>query len=205
MTLELMMDKVWRSGWGLLALLLAACVTINVYFPAAAVQQAADRIIKDVYGQQPGSAPPGQPMKQGRLDTDHAGFGVAMVLNMLVRPAQAQARIDISTPAIERLKQSLAHRFPELEPYLDSGAVGLTSNGLVAIRDLNAVPLKDRHRVQALVQQDNQDRQALYQAIARANGHPEWASRIRSVFAERWISNAHAGWWYQQNGHWQRK
>ncbi len=30
--------------------LLVACVTINVYFPAAAAQEAADRIINKVYG-----------------------------------------------------------------------------------------------------------------------------------------------------------
>ena len=35
-------------------LLLTACVTINIYFPAAAAEQAADRIIEGVWG-------PGQP------------------------------------------------------------------------------------------------------------------------------------------------
>ena len=34
----------------LAALLLGACVTINVYFPAAAAEKAADRIIEQVYG-----------------------------------------------------------------------------------------------------------------------------------------------------------
>ena len=34
----------------LLLLLAAACVTINVYFPAEAAEKAADRIIQDVYG-----------------------------------------------------------------------------------------------------------------------------------------------------------
>ena len=30
------------------ALLLTACVTINIYFPAAAAEKAADEIIKDI-------------------------------------------------------------------------------------------------------------------------------------------------------------
>ena len=34
----------------LFGLFLAACVTINVYFPAAAAEQAADKIINDVLG-----------------------------------------------------------------------------------------------------------------------------------------------------------
>ena len=39
-------------GAGLLAsacLALSACVTINIYFPAAAAEKAADRIIEDVW------------------------------------------------------------------------------------------------------------------------------------------------------------
>lgn len=32
-----------------LAFLLAACVTINIYFPAAAAEKAADKIIDDVW------------------------------------------------------------------------------------------------------------------------------------------------------------
>ena len=35
-----------------LSCLLAACVTVNVYFPAAAAEQAADRIIDTVTSQQ---------------------------------------------------------------------------------------------------------------------------------------------------------
>jgi hypothetical protein len=44
--------------WVLLALLLAAggCVTINIYFPAAAAEKAADRIIDEVW-QLKGGAP----------------------------------------------------------------------------------------------------------------------------------------------------
>ena len=32
------------------ALTISACVTINVYFPAAAAERAADRIINEVWG-----------------------------------------------------------------------------------------------------------------------------------------------------------
>jgi hypothetical protein len=40
------------------ALALAACVTINIYFPAAAAERAADRIIDEVLQVQPGAAKP---------------------------------------------------------------------------------------------------------------------------------------------------
>jgi hypothetical protein len=44
------------------ALALAGCITINIYFPAAAAEKAADRIIDDVLGKG-GAAPPGAPAK----------------------------------------------------------------------------------------------------------------------------------------------
>lgn len=38
-----------RAAVVALSLPLAACVTINIYFPAAAAEKAADRIIEEVY------------------------------------------------------------------------------------------------------------------------------------------------------------
>ncbi|WP_245589286.1 hypothetical protein [Azovibrio restrictus] len=38
--------------------LLSACVTINIYFPAAAAEMAADRIIDEVWQLQPPAAQP---------------------------------------------------------------------------------------------------------------------------------------------------
>ena len=40
-----------------LAAALAGCVTINIYFPAAAAEKAADRIIDDILQLTPGSKP----------------------------------------------------------------------------------------------------------------------------------------------------
>ena len=37
---------------------LAGCVTINIYFPAAAAERAADRIIDEVWQLKPGAAKP---------------------------------------------------------------------------------------------------------------------------------------------------
>ena len=40
-----MMKRYARWQIGLASLAVAACVTINVYFPAAAVEQAADKVL----------------------------------------------------------------------------------------------------------------------------------------------------------------
>ena len=188
-------------------LALAACVTINVYFPAAAAEKAADRIIEDIWG--PGQASPRESNEQTSIGAPERGMLLAALqgaLELAVPAAQAQADIDISSPAIRALTASMKARAADLEPFFDSGAVGLTADGLVDIRDANAVPLADRNRLRKLVADDNTDRNALYREIAAANGHPEWEADIRSTFAARWIANARAGWYYKRaGGDWTRK
>lgn len=195
------------AGIATFCLALAACVTINVYFPAAAAEKAADRIIEDIWGPNK----PGKPAGDEQTSTGRAA-GEAMVaalqgaLDFVIPAAHAQADIDISSPAIRALTASMKSRAGELEAFFSSGAIGLTSDGLVEIRDANAVPLADRNRLKKLVSDDNSDRSSLYREIASANGHPEWEADIRNTFAERWIANARAGWYYKTKaGAWTQK
>lgn len=120
--------------------------------------------------------------------------------------ALAQANLEINTPAIAAIQNGMQQRFAALKPYFDSGAVGLTRDGNIALRDANAVPLPQRQQVNALIAGENQDRSALYREIARANGHPEWETDIRNTFGQRWIERAPPGWYYQSaGGTWVRK
>jgi uncharacterized protein YdbL (DUF1318 family) len=129
-----------------------------------------------------------------------------MLLALCVSSAAlAQADIEVNTPGVNVIKQSMQARYVQLSTFYDSGAVGQTADGLVALRDANAVPLPSRQKVNALVAAENQDRNALYAEIARANGHPEWEPEIRSTFAQRWIERAQAGWWVQSGGGWKQK
>ena len=121
-------------------------------------------------------------------------------------PAIAAADLEINTPAITSLKRGMQDRHVQLAPFYASGAVGLTRDGLIAVRDAAAVPLAQRQAVNSLVAAENQDRNALYREVARANGHPEWEEEVRSTFAQRWAQKAAPGWWYQNGGgQWVRK
>ncbi len=186
-------------------LLLASCVTINIYFPEAAAEKAADRIIEDVWGEDAASTPaaPSETEPQSQLNKD---LPVTMqLLNWVVTPAQAQPDININSPAINALQAKMKARHQQLQPFYQSGAIGLTQDGLVTLHDAKAVALKDRNVINRLIAEENQDRKALYAEIARANGHLEWQADIQETFARRWISNAAKGWWYEQNGSWQQK
>lgn len=176
----------------------AACVTINVYFPEADAKQAADKFIDGVWGEE-GAEAPAEPQPVPPEGQPQAA--AAAILNFLIPAAHAQPDISISTPAIESIQKRMDRRFEEhLRQYFDSGAIGLTNDALIAVRDLSAVPLSDRNKVNQIVAEENADRRAVYREIAVANDHPEWEDRIRDIFAERWVDRARSGWWYQDEG-----
>ena len=131
------------------------------------------------------------------------------VLDHLVPAAYAEdsANIDITSSEIRVITASMQTRFEKLEKYFGSGAVGLTNDGLIELRDAAAVPLAERAVVKRLVAEDNRDRAALYTEIARANQHPEWEADIRKIFARRWVERgAKTGWYYQDaGGAWKQK
>jgi uncharacterized protein len=119
--------------------------------------------------------------------------------------ATAAADLEVNTPAISALKASMQARHGQLSPFYDSGAIGLTKDGMIAVKDAAAVPLKDRGGLNSLVSAENADRAKLYKEIATGNGHPEWQGDIQNTFAGRWIDKAQSGWFYQGAGGWVRK
>jgi uncharacterized protein YdbL (DUF1318 family) len=195
------------SALGLL--LLTACVTINIYFPAAAAEKAADEIIKDIQSITPPQSEPEKavPKPKASLPDWQATvfYWIDNAVNAVVSPAQAEADLAIDSAEIRQLRASMESRFPALQPLYAGGLIGIQADGFLAARDASSVPLQDRNKVNKLVAAENADRQKLYQAITNANGHPEWAAQIKATFAARWISNAQPGWWYQASGSWKQK
>ena len=184
-------------------LMLAACVTINVYFPAAEAQEAAKEFVDKVIGDEmppgDGNKPDGNPSAAVRPRFN--------LMSLLISDAHAAADITIRTPAIQAIQSRMEQRFSKtLEAHFDSGALGFTNDGMVTLRDATKVGLKDRVAVNQAVADDNRDRDAVYREIAVANGHPEWEDEIRATFAKQWVDSAHAGWWYQTTaGAWKQK
>lgn len=194
-------QPLWRTGlFFAAAAALAACVTINVYFPAAEAQEAAEEFVEKVLGED-AAAPAGEnPQSSRSLRFDPLAF--------FIGTAHAQsADITIRTPAIQAIQDRMAGRFQsQLLGHFDSGALGFGKDGLLVLRDATKVALKDRVGVNQLVAEDNRDRNAVYREIAVANNHPEWEGQIREIFAKQWIASARPGWWYQAaDGSWKQK
>ncbi|MEQ1486169.1 YdbL family protein [Methyloglobulus sp.] len=190
-------------------LMLTACVTINIYFPAAAAEKVADEIIKDIQGNAPQKPELDlKPEPKSELSDFQISLYKALdqAISFAISSAQAaEADLSIDSPDIRKLTTAMEKRFSSLQSFYVAGAIGIKADGLLAVRDAASVSLKDRNQVNKLVAGENADRQALYQAIANANGHPEWVTQIKSTFATRWISNAKSGWWYQSSGVWKQK
>ncbi|MCU7959479.1 MAG: YdbL family protein [gamma proteobacterium symbiont of Bathyaustriella thionipta] len=184
---------------------LSACVTINVYFPAAQAEAVADRIASDVLK----GVEPAEPLEQQPQSFVPAQGNslFAVVLDWVIPSAQAaQPSFTANTPEVRRLQAAMAQRVSRLKPFYQSGAIGFSNNALLGMRDKKAVSLKQRSQLKQLLNAENADRNALYREIARANGHPEWEAEIRATFSKSWVDAAPRGWWYQKsNGSWVKK
>lgn len=185
------------------ALFAMACVTVNIYFPAPEVREAAEKIVDETWGGAPAPTPaPGkQSSVAGRLLFAAAGA---------LAPADAHAAevdVNVSTAAIRALKDGMKQRAAELKPHLSSGAVGIARDGLLVVRDAAALDLASKAKVKRLVDAENKDREELYREIATANSYgAERVADIRSIFAQTWKDKAEPGWWVETSaGTWSRK
>ncbi len=187
---------------GLLIVFLVSCVTVNIYFPAAAIQKAADQIVEDVR-KTPEQKPEQSPEKKPEQPQDKKSL-LELLRFAGLGPGEAHAAavdINVSTPAIRALRASMTNRFPQLQPLYGKGAIGETSNGLLAIRDTGALSLKEKADVNRLVEQENADRQALYAEIIKANSlNPAQIGEVQRLFANSWRDKSSPGWWIQQDG-----
>jgi len=180
----------------------SACVTVNIYFPAAAVERAADQIVKETWG---GPAKPATPVLQPQsrsLFSPNRFLALSFVSEAFAQDAD----INVTNPAIRALKDSIRKRSDAIKPYMDRGNIGIAQDGLLAIRSADGLNLKERAEANQLIDAENKDREALYAEIAKANGIPkENIPKIKSIFAKSWIDQAQPGWWIQSNGNWQKK
>src|ERR671922_281397 len=193
----------YKRTFILAAFFISACVTVNIYFPAAAVERAAEQIVKETWGGpgEPAQAPP-KPQSINRFSPLRLA-----ALNFVGEASAQEADINVSNPATRALKDSIKQRSNAIKPYMDRGNIGIGQDGLLRIRSTDGLNLKERAETQQLVEAENRDREALYAEIAKANNiSKENLPKIKSIFAKTWIDQAQPGWWIQESqGSWKRK
>jgi uncharacterized protein YdbL (DUF1318 family) len=202
-------ELIRKSFFYSLIFFITSCITINIYFPAAAVEKAADKIVNEVWGNQGDQPGNEEEKKQEGEPQSRIGESLRYAIS-LIGPEEAfaqEADINVTTPAIRSLKQSIQNRSDSIKPYMDRGNTGISNEGLLVIRNTEGLNLKEKAAIKRLIAAENKDRNALYEEIARANNFsPDRISDIRKIFAGSWARNARQGWWIQDaDGNWKQK
>ncbi len=204
-----------------LFVLSTACVTINVYFPEAAVNDLSQQIEREVQKEAAKKLEEGKPAPQNppapqpdapQPPRGGGGGPQAGLFDALfgVTPAYAAGNVpapEVSSPAIRRVIESRAARVADIDRYKASGALGENNKALLEVRSLESLDLKARADVQKLVRAENADREELFREIAAAKKvDPGQVDRIRETYAGTLRDNARPGDWIQgPDGTWNRK
>jgi len=187
--------------------IVAGCVTVNVYFPAAQVEKTAEKIVDEVY-QDPKDqkdSPGQEPAEKPRSSNEGDAFrGIVRIALLGPAPAFAEEAATVSNAAIRGLKEQIGRRHTELLPYYQQGRVGITKDGFLEVRGTGGLGLPQVAAMKRLVDADNGARRQLYEEVAKAlNLKPDQVPQIRRIFAKQWRDKAQAGWAVQaDDGQW---
>ena len=161
-------------------LLLFACVTINIYFPAEKVESVAGEIVKDIRGQEGGT-------EDKSLKNQKDSLFRQTILAFFVPVAHAEDVVTVSNPTIRALKQKMKARFSQMKPFYQKGMLKEGGNGYVSIQSTGGLGLRDKRNLKALVDAENRDRKSLYVEVAKAMKiDPSQTGKIAGIFAKEW-------------------
>ena len=103
---------------------------------------------------------------------------------------------------IPRALKRIRDRFSQIKPFLERGAIGIGSDGLVRMRDAAGLAQEERAALERLIRAENNDRLLIYRGVSDESGHgdeSDWIAYVGETFAAEWIAQAPAGWWYQED------
>ena len=169
--------KIYRKAlWmaaALFTLLIFACVTINIYFPAEKVESVAAEIVDEIRGQKPSGKD--SLLLRGTL------------LAFACPSAWADQALTVSNPTIRALKEKMKTRYAQMRSYYQNGVLKEGDNGFVSIGNMAGLGLKEKRDLRSLVSAENGDRERLYGEIAKAlKIDSSQVSRIAEIFGKEW-------------------
>ena len=154
-------------------LLIFACVTINIYFPAEKVESVAAEIVDEIRDQ--------KPTGKDSLLLKETFFA------FLCSSAWADQTLTVSNPTIRALKQKMKTRYTQMKPFYMKGVLKEGGNGFVSIGNMAGLGLKAKRDLKSLVSAENGDRKKLYGEIAKAlKIDASQVNRVAAIFAKEW-------------------
>jgi len=191
-------------------------VTVHLYFPEAEIRNAAEEIVNDarpegVEGAEPPPREPGtsegQEESADGAEAPRSRGEIRLAAFRAEEEPQKKVEIDISSPVIKRIRESLKKRYPKLFPWYEKGVYGEGRDGYISLRSVEGLSLKEKKDVQTLLADENADRKNLYTEIARENEiDAERVADIGLLFSEEWQRKSRSGWWIEvEKTKWVRK
>lgn len=205
--------------------LLVSCaiITVNVYFPEKAVKDAyksLDEMLLKNEGQnlpnglkQPAVEPKGQqPGPQSTLRNALPDFSFAATAHAAESGDDLAIELG-SIPEVTNAYADMNRRQAALNALFNSGAVGLTSQGLVTVRDKTKLAAQS----EALIVAENTNRKTIISNMAKVilkttkqeatkAALDQTMGKAAATYAETRRESAQPGWWIQlQNGKWVQK
>ena len=157
-----------RFAWiFFISLITLACVTVNVYFPEAAVQKAADQFVERV-------------KKGTNTETQKKKEGSSLWFPLIASAYAQERQIRIDFPEIQIAETKLRSSYQQLLPYLNSGTVYEGDDGYLKQRNLEP-------RMLGVFNQHNELRRSVYTKILKLNGLPtSEMGRVGRIFGRSW-------------------
>jgi uncharacterized protein YdbL (DUF1318 family) len=182
-----------------------AVITVNIYFPEKAVQEAYKNLEKELMdsGKKKPEAKP-----ESRLRFEFVTSAYAQEPGL----ADKIAEIVRKMPDVVDAYKEMGARIPDIDRLRDSGTVGEGNKGLLVVREGRLSPSDKK-----LVDMENANRQTVMKGMARAiiriNRVPETEANMAQVmpqaveqFASIRRDSAKKGWWVQDlAGNWAKK
>lgn len=173
-------NRILRVVSFIAVLLVGACVTINIYFPAEKVESVAGEIVEEIRGPQSQEPVPPEKKPQGSL-RERSFFA------FLVSSAWAEEITTVSNPAIRELKNRMRNRYAELKPWFADAVLKEGDDGYVAIARADSLSVRDKGTLRNLVAAENLDRKNLYLEVAKALSiDAGQLDRVAGIFAKEW-------------------
>ena len=210
----------WLLAGGCGVLAACAVITVNVYFPEKAAKEAYKSLDDMLLKKTPdGENTPVQEQQtpetkpQSRLFNESPTFSFISVAHAAETDADVLAIELSSKPEVLKAYDEMSQRLPRLKDLFASGAVGLTNQGLISVRDKAKTTPQD----EGLVAAENQSRKTVISSMAKAilklNKQQETKAALDQIlgkaaatYAETKRDEAKQGWWIQlQNGRWLQK
>ena len=196
-TPALILKKMSNSlfSWVLIFFVGISCVTVNVNFPEGAVQKAADDYVKELYN-----------AKEKDEAADKKPSSLFRFHLSLMPVAHAQ-EFKVDTAKAKEIQARQKARISDLMEHLKAGQIGETTDGLLEVKassDTKPILMK---KIEKLVQDENADRDALYDEVISSNGlSASVRNQVQASFAKSFQGAAPKGTLVESaKGKWDKK